>query len=142
MRIPTALLSIGIALTGCSKGTDGAAGTPGGFKPVATTLELMRTLTIPSSNTIFAAQGEAPQDDAGWLAVQNGALLLAESGNLLIIGPRARDQDKWRKDSLALIDAAAKAVAAARAKNAEQLAQAADAIYMACEGCHQDYLPK
>jgi hypothetical protein len=102
----------------------------------------MRALTIPSSDAVFKAQGETPQDDAGWATLQTKALILAESGNLLMIGDRARDAGTWRKDARALIDAAGAAVDAARARNVEQFGQAADAIYNACEGCHKDYLPK
>ena len=99
-------------------------------------------MTIPSSDAVFRAQGEAPTDEAGWQALLTNALLLAESGNLLMMGERARDTSKWRTDALALINAAASAVTAARAKNADQFGQAADAVYNACEACHKDYPPK
>jgi hypothetical protein len=141
MRIVAAVLSASVLLVaGCSSRTE--MDTPDPFKAIGTVPELMRALTIPSSEAVFRAQNEAPQDDAAWEALQNNALILAESGNLLMIGARARDVDAWRKDARALIDAAASAVNAARAKNTEQLAQAADAIYNACESCHKDYLPK
>lgn len=140
MRIVAALLCASLLEAGCSSPTE--KGPAGPFKPIGSVPELMRALTIPSSDAIFKAQGEAPQDAAGWATLQANALILAESGNLLMIGDRARDTGTWRKDALALIDAAAAAVDAARARNVEQLGQAADAIYNACEGCHKDYLPK
>jgi hypothetical protein len=59
-----------------------------------------------------------------------------------MIGERARDTGTWRKDARALIDASVLAINAARARNVEQFGRAADAIYNACEGCHEDYLPK
>src|ERR1044071_3191495 len=84
MRIIT-LLSISL-LAGCSA-PNSTAPPPqaGALEAIASVPELMRALTIPSSNAIFAAQSEAPQDDAAWLSVQNNALLLAESGTLLMI---------------------------------------------------------
>ena len=142
MRIHAALLllsaSSALLVGGCARsGAD-----TGPFKPIGSVLELMRAMTIPSSDAVFKAQGEAPTDDAGWATLQKEALVLAESGNLLMIGARARDTNKWRTDALALINAAASAVSAARAKNADQLGQAADAVYNACESCHKDYPPK
>ena len=139
MRIVAALLSASLLVAGCSS----PAGTDAGpFKAVGSVPELMRALTIPSSDAIFKAQGETPQDAASWARLQTHALILAESGNLLMIGERARDTGTWRKDALALIDASVLAVNAARARNVEQFSRAADAIYNACEGCHEDYLPK
>ena len=110
------------------------------LQAIASVAELMRAMTIPSSNALFAAQGEAPQDDAAWLSVQTNALLLAESGNLLMIGSRARDHADWDTRSRALIDAAVLALTAARAKDAVSFGQAADAIYASCEACHRQYL--
>jgi hypothetical protein len=143
MRNIVALLSLGLLTAGCSAPTaEVPAPVTGSFKAIASVQELMRTLTIPSSSAIFAAQGEAPQDESGWSAVLDSALVLAESGNLLMLGERARDAGDWRKHARALTDAAAGAVTAARAKNNDQLGKAADAIYMACEACHEKYLPK
>jgi len=139
MRIVAALLSASLLVAGCSSPAEMDAGQ---FKAIGSVMELMRAFTIPSSDAIFKAQSETPQDDAGWRTLQTHALILAESGNLLMIGERARDSGTWRKDARALIDASVSAVNAARARNIEQLGQAADAIYNACEGCHKDYLPK
>src|SRR5688572_18791339 len=139
MRIVAALLSASLLVAGCSSPAEMDAGP---FKAVGNVPELMRALTIPSSDATFKAQGETPPDAAGWARLQTHALILAESGNLLMIGERARDTGTWRKDALALIDASVLAVNAARARNVEQFGRAADAIYNACEGCHEDYLPK
>jgi hypothetical protein len=143
MRIVAALLIISaLPVTGCSRTETTAITTASPFKPIGSVPELMRALTIPSSDEVFRAQSEAPADDAAWEKLQRNALVLAESGNLLMIGERARDADNWRKDARALIDAASAAVTAARAKNTEQFSKAADDVYNACESCHKDYLPK
>jgi cytochrome c556 len=140
MRIVTVFCCTSLLASGCSSPPESDAAGP--FRAIGSVEELMRALTIPSSDAVFKAQGETPQDAAAWSRLQTNALILAESGNLLMIGERARDTGTWRKDARALIDAAVGAVNAARARNAEQLEQAADAIYNACEGCHKDYLPK
>ena len=46
---------------------------------------------------------------------------LAESGNLLMMRGRARDQGEWMKDAKALVDVGAAAYKAAKAKDANAL---------------------
>ena len=112
------------------------------FKPVATVKQVMLGITIPASNAVFAVAGEAPADDAGWQAVEASALAVAESGNLLLMKPRAVDDREWKQYALALVDAGARAAEAARAKDAEKTSVAGDDMYNACEGCHAKYMPQ
>jgi hypothetical protein len=111
-----------------------------GVKPVASVGEIMKIMTIPLSNAVFEAGGEAPKDDKAWDAVRNQALALAEAGNLLMLGSRAKDPAAWMKFSRAQVDAAEAAAKAAAAKNADQLSTAADALYETCASCHKVYL--
>jgi hypothetical protein len=110
------------------------------FKTVATVAELMTAIIIPSSDVIFAAAGEAPKTDADWTRIQNNALALAESGNLLLMRPPAKDNANWMKFSREMTDAAEVALKAARSKNATAIAEAGDRIYGSCESCHKQYM--
>ena len=112
------------------------------LKPVATVNQLMKVFIIPSSDALFQVAMEAPQDDEAWTAVQNSALMLAESGNLLMIGDRAKDAGEWIKAAQALIEAGTVAFKAAEAKNVDALIEAGDQVYATCEGCHAQYLDK
>jgi hypothetical protein len=112
------------------------------FKPVATVKQVMLGITIPASNAVFAVAGEAPKDDAGWQAIEASALAVAESGNLLLMKPRAVDDKEWKQFALALVDAGAKAAEAARAKDADKASTAGDDLYNTCEQCHAKYMPK
>ena len=103
-------------------------------------MDVMKTMTIPFSNAVFEAAAEPPKDDAAWEAVRGQAVALAEAGNLLMLGSRAKDRAAWMKFSRAQVDAAEAAARAAAAKNAEQLSTAADALYETCADCHKDYL--
>ena len=123
-------------------GTVGSGPAVGGVKPVASVLEIMKTMTIPFSNAVFEAGGDAPKDDKSWEAVRGQAVALAEAGNLLMLGSRAKDRAAWMKFSRAQVDAAEAAATAAAAKNADQLSTAADALYETCAGCHKVYLPQ
>lgn len=112
------------------------------FKPVATVKQVMLGITVPASNAVFAVAGEAPADDAAWQAVEASALAVAESGNLLLMKPRAVDAQEWQQFAIALIDAGARAAEAARAKDVEKTSVAGDDMYNVCEQCHAKYLPK
>lgn len=112
------------------------------FQPVGNVQQIMEAMVIPSSDALFEAAGEAPTDEKAWTAVRNNAVTLAESGNLLMIGSRARDRAAWMQLSRAMVDAGAAALKAADAKDAAALSKAGDRIVASCENCHDRYLQK
>lgn len=91
-------------------------------QPVGTILQLMKAMVIPSSDVIFNIPSQAPKEDKEWAAVQNSALILAESGNLLMMAGRSKDNGEWMKDSRVLVDAGTAAFKAANAKDTNNLA--------------------
>ncbi len=111
-------------------------------RPVASVMEIMHALTIPASDGLFKAAGDPPTTETGWQELHLQTLVLAESGNLLMVGSRARDQREWPKAARRLVDAAAGAANAAAGRNADALAAASDAVYETCETCHSTYLGK
>lgn len=112
------------------------------FRLVATVLQVMTAITVPASDAVFDAVADTPKNDKQWESVQNGALALAESGNLLLLPGRTRDNEDWVKESHAMIDAAMIALKAAREKNADKLMDAGDKIFDSCDSCHKKYLDK
>jgi cytochrome c556 len=111
------------------------------FKLAASVHQIMTAITIPASDVIFDAAATTTKDIA-WDTVQNSALTLAESGNILMLPGRAPDNQEWVKESQAMIDAAMLAFDAAASRNVEQLGVAGDKIYNTCEGCHKKYMQK
>jgi hypothetical protein len=109
------------------------------FKPVATVRDLHDAMITPASDAIFEAGNTPPGNDREWTALRNNALILAESGNLLMLEGRAKDNDRWMKMSRALVDAAATAVKAAEDKNADAVVEASDPITESCMNCHEPY---
>ena len=119
------------------------------FKPVGSVKQLMQATIEPSAEVLFEAVGTvvsfsgveeiAPKNDEEWATVRNSALTLAESGNLLMIGDRARDQGGWIKLSQALVDVGVVALKAAEAKNPEALFEAGGQVYVVCQECHNQY---
>jgi hypothetical protein len=110
-----------------------------GVRPVASVKQLHEIIITPASDAVFGATADTPASEKGWADARNQALVLAEGGNLLMLGTRARDNAAWMKMSRALVDGAATAARAAEKKDADALAGAADVITAACEACHQPY---
>jgi hypothetical protein len=129
--------------------------------------QVMRGILFPASNVIFAAQGDdpasiKPEKDpstspnpltstyGGWAAVENAGITLAESANLLTIPGRVCENGKpapsgnadWAKFVAGLRTAGMTAYKAARAKNQDQVLDAADAVATACANCHDVYREK
>ena len=112
------------------------------FQLVGSTSQLMISIIYPASNAIFYIHRGAPKDDKEWSAMQANALMMAEAGNLLMMGNRAKDQDNWIKDAKLLVEVGAAAFKAAQAKDAGALDALSDQLNTACVTCHQDYRPR
>jgi Cytochrome C' len=110
-----------------------------GVRTLANVRELHDLMISPASDAVFDASSHEPLDAMGWTAARNQALVLAESGNLLMVGTRVRDNGNWMKMSRAMVDAAALAATAAEKKDAMALETAVDAITVSCMECHRPY---
>jgi hypothetical protein len=95
--------------------------------------------SVKSISTEAGTKEIAPQTDEQWAAVRNAAATLTETGNMLMIQGRARDQKEWMNAARGLIRTADTAVKAAEAKNKDALFAAGGEIYTVCRGCHQQY---
>jgi hypothetical protein len=132
--------------------------------PVMTVNQLMRGVLFPLGNTVFFAQSEDPAALArdpmpsaspnpltglfgGWEAVENSALALAESADLLLIAGRRcsngevvdvegadwiRFVDDYRDKSVAAYEAAL-------TKDQDALVDASGYLSEACLACHRVY---
>jgi hypothetical protein len=111
----------------------------------------MQAIVDPSADEIWDSAGEVltadgiedlrPKSDAAWTTVRNHAVTITESGNLLMMAPRAVDGDEWMKLAQSLIDAGQEAWRAADAKDGDRLLIAGDNLYTACVNCHERYMP-
>ena len=108
----------------------------------ASVKQLMLDLIHPASNDIllFVNRG-APKTDAEWAGVRRSALTLEESGTLLTMRGRARDQGDWVKDANMLADVGRAAYQAAEAKDWSALAQLTESLDASCTTCHKQYRP-
>ena len=110
---------------------------PEGVQPVATMKQLMLDVVHPASNSVLLAINRGgPTNDKEWAEVRQGALMLAESGNLLIMRNRSA---AWVADAKLLTDAGAAAYKAADAKDPRALSVLADRIDASCTTCHKHF---
>jgi hypothetical protein len=111
------------------------------FQPVGTMSQLMIDIIYPTSDAIFYVDREPPKTQHDWDVLRGQALMLAESGNLLMMDGRARDQKNWITESKMLIDLGGKAFQAAQDKNLDAIRALNDPLNAACVTCHYQYRP-
>ena len=147
MRTITGLVLMGaLAITGCAAEEE-PAGPP--FDMRHTTRDLMAGMIDASADALWDAVGTIwdengenywePETDEDWLAVTGAAMTLIESGNLLMLGSRARDTEQWYQYSQDMIDAAAVALEAAQARDPDAIFDSGEVVYNSCNNCHNIY---
>jgi len=160
-RLAPAVLGLGaLGLAGCTGEPQATAQAPEAappaaqaatpYKPVATNLELMESLIAHAAEEYWGsvrivvdANGvteHVPETDEDWEEVWAAGLSLAEAGNLLMMPPRAVD-DEWVRISGKLVDAGVEAAAAALSRDYEQVLAAGERVYNVCVECHGRYIP-
>jgi hypothetical protein len=163
----TKVLSFSLALAAC--GLSLGAQTPSTSAPQqlhANMNQLMRGVLYPAANVVFSAQVDDPatvkpvpgQDPSmatdpltstfgGWQAVENAALALAESANLLMIPgrscsngvPAPTTDPAWAGFVQEVRDASMKAYTAAKAKDQEKIIELSGPLSTSCSGCHRKW---
>lgn len=134
---------------------------------MANLIQLMRGTLFPASNVIFAAQEQNPakvppaKDPSlatdplantygQWQAVENAALAIGETANLLILPGRKcssgidvplKNAD-WAKFVQGLRDAAMTTYKAAQSKDQDKITDASGTLSEACANCHDKYREK
>jgi hypothetical protein len=146
MRLSGAdVLALAALLSGCA----GQVTAPP-FRPVATVPELMESVIAHAAEVYWGSVeiivDEAgitenyPKNDEEWEAVWAAAMSIAESGNLLMMAPRAVDSGAWMGFAAALVDAGRSAAAAAEAKDPDRVLAAGEEVYNVCTACHARYI--
>jgi hypothetical protein len=134
--------------------------------PAANLNQLMRSLFFPHSNVVFFTQRYDPADVkraqepsgstdpltgvfGGWEAVENSALTLADSADLLMTAGRKCSNGRdvplanadWAKLVQGLRDASMVAYKAALTKDKDKMIDASDVLAQSCSNCHNKYRP-
>lgn len=141
-----AVLLLAASLVACAPAPEPAA-----FRPVASVKELMNATVQPAAaiywqsvSTTVTKDGveeKFPKNDEEWNAVWGAAITVAESGNLMMLAPRAKDGDReWLTFSSQLVAVGELAAKAARSKNPEAVLEAGEKVYDVCTRCHMKYI--
>jgi len=150
-----------LLLTACASAGTSDVRAP---EPMGTLAQVMRGILFPNSNILFDVQSTDPGNPppvaagggatatfsgiyAGWQMVENAAIALGESANLINIpGRRCQNgrpvpmsQANWAVFTQGLKDAANVMLVAARAENQEAASDATNDVAEACYVCHEVY---
>lgn len=119
------------------------------YEPVASVLELMQSVVDPATDILWASVGTIiteeetveifPRNDEEWAVVRNAIYVMMESGNLLMMGERAMDDEEWMQMARALVEVGKSALAAAESQDPEAIFSIGGEVYAACEKCHERY---
>jgi len=121
-----------IAVAACAAWAQSAS-----YHGVASTKQIMAGVQKPAMDGISALmKAGGPKDDKEWAMAQQNAALLAEAGQLLLMGSRPKDQDVWVKNGAQLNESATAAAKAAEAKDLDAFKTSIGGISGACKGCH------
>jgi len=140
--------AVSLVLAGCTAepATDDVASS---FIIVADMQQLMAAVVEPSADVYWDAAGViideegvhelAPTSDEEWEAVRNAAMMIAESGNLMMMEGRALDQGAWIAMSQAMVQVGIRAVEAAEARDVDAVFDMGAEVYYVCTNCHATY---
>lgn len=105
----------------------------------------------PAANIYWSAVGTimdengtqeiSPGTTAEWAAVRHAATIIAESGNLLLMPDRARDDERWTRLSQQLITTGRQALEAAESRDPMAVFVAGGQVYLVCSECHAAFAP-
>src|SRR5688572_18331468 len=159
-------LALFLVLPACGLSLTAQTPSADAVPPPADLNQLMRGVLYPAANVVFSAQGDNPGDVkfvpghdpnmstdpltstfGGWQAVENAALALAESANLLSIAgrncsngvPAPTKDPAWTVFVQEVRDASMKSYRAAQAKDQEEMIETAETLSAACAGCHRKF---
>ena len=110
------------------------------FDPVAETKLLMEGLAHANYRGLEKNLKEKPGDAETWAFVRGQALLIAETGNLLMIRPpRNEGQDSWFRNATELRETAAALSKHAGNRDYDRCRVAMINVSNACNRCHQSF---
>lgn len=151
----SAVMTLAILLGACApreSETAQAPAAPAVASPAAPTLPVsinatMVALVDHASEPLWVDAYVAPTTDERWAEAEYNAYQLAVAGKLIQLagtGPNDANwvtDEKWKADADELSAAGMDALAAAKARNVDQLNTAGDRLVAACESCHKAFKP-
>lgn len=114
------------------------------FEAVAETDLLMKALAHPNYRALAKhLQGKGPADEETWKFARGQALLIAETGNLLLIRPPRNDgREAWMSRATDLRQSASNLARRLGNRDLERARTALTDLTRKCNACHQKFRVK
>lgn len=109
------------------------------LEPVAETRLLMEGLNQSNFRGLERLLKERPADAETWAFARGQALLIAETGNLLLLRPPRRGQDAWMDRAAELREAATAVARSCGSRDYERSRAALAQLAQTCNRCHQTF---
>jgi hypothetical protein len=110
------------------------------FEALAETKLLMEGLAMPNYQSLEKFLKDKPADPETWTFARGQALLIAETGNLLLLRPpRSQGRDAWNQRAMDMRQAAGVLARQAGKGDLEASRAALTALGNACNKCHQTF---
>jgi hypothetical protein len=109
-------------------------------EPVAETRLLMQALNQPNFQGLLRMFQQKPADLEAWTFARGQALLIAETGNLLLLRPpKKQGQETWLDRAADLRNAAIRLAKAAGSQDYDKCRLGLVDVANACNRCHQTF---
>jgi hypothetical protein len=110
------------------------------LEPVAETKLLMEGLLQSNFRGLERNLRQRPADESAWVYARGQALLMAETGNLLLLRPpKSSGQDAWLEMASDLREKATRLARSAAAKDLERSRIGLADVATSCNRCHQSF---
>jgi len=129
-----------LALPGISQSPPPRARATPRLVPVAETKLLMEGMAHPNFQGVEKILKNEEVEKDSWTFARGQALLMAETGNLLMMRPPNNSgQDNWMKNSMELRDSATELAKVIATKDRQQSRAALITLSNSCNNCHQKF---
>jgi hypothetical protein len=110
------------------------------LEPIAETKLLMEGLLQANMRGLERILRQQPSDDSAWIFARGQSLIIAETGNLLLLRPpRTSGQDAWIDLAAELRSKATNLARSAAAKDLERSRTGLAELAVSCNRCHQAF---
>ena len=110
------------------------------LEPVVDSMhQFMEYVFEPNYKLLQQHLASEPQDKKGWKPVKAASLMLAESGNLLLIRTPEEDGARWNEMSVAVRQLAGELYQTARTRDYATAHKQYQALLQKCNTCHEEF---
>lgn len=150
MRYLLLTLGLSFTLSFAVAACGGSAPQAPPFKAIVETKDLMDNVMERQADIVWGAAGQIitaegvqdlrPKTEEEWANVKAAAINLTETGNLLMVAPRAQDNDRWMKNVQLMMAQGEKMISAIDRRDSQAMFDVGSDLYDTCTNCHMHYM--